>query len=149
MTLQQEQKSNVDLTKQKILRQHTTSADKKIFSWYCFLVLIYEINLRNYRIFSNKHPYPSSNFESFWWGAYWRAALKRGGRLFQARMLNSLAGCLTELLLISIEFSFHFGFLCYPSFVSIFRIFSSGFSVRPKSSYLDIPRTIIKCDYIN
>ena len=33
--------------------------------------------------------------------------------------------------------------------LSIFRIFSRGFSGRPKSSCLDIPRTIIKCDCIN
>ena len=33
--------------------------------------------------------------------------------------------------------------------LSISRVFSSRFSGRPKSSCLDIPRTIIKCDYIN
>ena len=33
--------------------------------------------------------------------------------------------------------------------LSISRVFSSGFSDRPKSSCLDIPSTIIKCDYIN
>ena len=33
--------------RQKILRQHTANK---------FLVLIYEINLRNYHISSNKHP---------------------------------------------------------------------------------------------
>ena len=33
--------------------------------------------------------------------------------------------------------------------LSISRVFSSGFSGRPKSSCLDIPRTMIKCDYIN
>ena len=33
--------------------------------------------------------------------------------------------------------------------LSISRVFSSDFSGRPKSSCLDIPRTIINCDYIN
>ena len=32
---------------------------------------------------------------------------------------------------------------------SISRVFSSGFSGRRKSSWLDIPETIIKCDYMN
>ena len=52
-------------------------------------------------------------------------------------------------LLMSIEFSFHFGFLWYSSFVINFPAFSTGLSGRPKSFCLDIPRTIIKCDYMN
>ena len=33
--------------------------------------------------------------------------------------------------------------------LSISRVFSSNFSGRRKSSWLDIPRTIVKCNYIN
>ena len=36
--------------------QHTASADKKEYFEGNILILIYEINLRNYHISSNKHP---------------------------------------------------------------------------------------------
>ena len=45
--------------------------------------------------------------------------------------------------------NFLFGFLWYSSFVIISCVFSSGISGRWKSSCSDIPRTIIKFDYIN
>ena len=53
------------------------------------------------------------------------------------------------LLLISIGFLFISAFFDILASLSISRIFSRGFSGRPISSCLDIPRTIIKCDYIN
>ena len=54
-----------------------------------------------------------------------------------------------------IRFWFLFNFLFISAIfdilasLSIYRFFSSGFSGRRKSSWLDIPRTIIKCDDIN
>ena len=36
-----------------------------------------------YRISTNKRPRRLLNFETVMWGAYWRAALVRGRRLFQ------------------------------------------------------------------
>ena len=68
-----------------------------------------------------------------------------------SRMLKSLAGCLRELSASDFYsfFFFHFGFLWYSSFVISFPRFSSGFSGQPKFPCLDIPRTIIKYNYIN
>ena len=67
-----------------------------------------------------------------------------------ARILQRLAVVSQSyLLLISIECSFHFGFLDISALLSISRVFSSGFSGRRKSSCLDIPRTVIKCYCIN
>ena len=68
-----------------------------------------------------------------------------------SRMLKSLAGCLTEFSASDfywIFFSFRLFFYILTS-LSISRVFSSGFLGRPKSFCLDIPRTIIKCDYLN
>ena len=48
-----------------------------------------------------------------------------------------------------LNFLFISAFFGILASLSISRVFSSGFSGRPKSSCLDIPRTIIKCDYIN
>ena len=54
-----------------------------------------------------------------------------------------------------IRFLFLLNFLFIVAFfdiiasLSISRIFSRRFSGRRKSSCLDFPRTIIKCDYIN
>ena len=48
-----------------------------------------------------------------------------------------------------LNFLFISAFFDILASLSISRVFSSGFSGRPKSSCLDIPRTIIKCDYIN
>ena len=43
--------------RQRLVRQQKASADKKKnFDGIYILVLIYEINVRNYRISSNKHP---------------------------------------------------------------------------------------------
>ena len=58
-------------------------------------------------------------------------------------ILESLAECLTELCASDFYWiSIYFG-------LSISCVFSSGFSGRWISSCLDIPRTIIKFDYIN
>ena len=48
-----------------------------------------------------------------------------------------------------LNFLFILGFFDILGSLLISRIFSSGFSGRQKSSCLDIPRTIIKCDYVN
>ena len=48
-----------------------------------------------------------------------------------------------------LNFLFIFCFFDILGSLLISRIFSSGFSGRQKSSCLDIPRTIIKCDYVN
>ena len=47
------------------------------------------------------------------------------------------------------NFLFILAFFDILALLSIFHIFSSGFPGRWKSSRLDIPRTIMKCDYIN
>ena len=68
-----------------------------------------------------------------------------------SRMLDSLAGCLTELRASDFYwmlFSFRLFFDILAS-LSIFRMFSRGISGRWKFSCSDIPRTIIKFDYIN
>ena len=48
-----------------------------------------------------------------------------------------------------LNFLFILGFFDILGSLLISRIFSSDFSGRQKSSCLDIPRTIIKCDYVN
>ena len=48
-----------------------------------------------------------------------------------------------------LNFLFILGFFDILGSLLISRIFSSGFSGRQKYSCLDIPRTIIKCDYVN
>ena len=71
--------------------------------------------------------------------------------LVYARILESLAGCLTELS----ASDFYWIFISFPLFfyilasLSISRVFWGAFSGWRKSSWLDIPRAIIKCDHIN
>ena len=50
-----------------------------------FSVLIYEINLRNYRISSSKHPRSLFNFESCWYLVIRGQRLENGGGYFKVR----------------------------------------------------------------
>ena len=68
-----------------------------------------------------------------------------------SRILNSLAGCVTELCASYFYwfFFFHFGFLWYSSFVINFPRFLKRLFRPMRISCLGISRAIIKFDYVN